>query len=362
MACVDDSACATRLVSVVIPAFQAADFIEEAIASIRRQSYRPIEVVVVDDGSFDNTPTIVEALRDRWSDEGFEVRLLRQPENLGGAAALARGFNEARGDYLCWLSSDDCFVGTSKLTEQVEQLQTHPGVSYSEAFYQGPDSHALTSDQLVIARWHTTRPCINALIERWHPARLVALLFRVPINGSTVMIDRETWSTQGNFDPVLRNIDQDSDMWLRYSALGVRIAPIATPSGFYRIHSGQTSNLRDECIIGAAATRIRVIRALEEAGRLHQLLSRTLPVLALAYRQRWHASRPIVAGYLAQRGLASSRNPLVRHWLRLIRESLDAEGLVNPILARAAYEKADEYYSAPEFVDFIRRLDRTRSC
>jgi len=349
---------ATEMVSVVIPAFNAAEFIETTIASIRQQSYRPIEVVVVDDGSSDRTAEIVESLREEWMAEGSRLRLIHQPENRGGAAALARGFSEARGAYLCWLSSDDAFVGTAKLAEQVAQLRKHPGVSYAEAFYQGPDPAVLTDDQLVVARWHATRRSINTIMERWHAARLVGLLFRVPINGSTVMIDRQTWTRCGNFDPVLRNIDQDSDMWLRYSALGVRIAPIREPAGFYRIHPGQTSNLRVDCIVGAAATRIRLLRALEESGRLARLLSRTWPVLALAYRHGWHRDRPIVASYLAERGLALSRNPLVRYWLDRINTSIEAERLVDADLSRAAREKADDYRDSGEFSDFEARLSR----
>lgn len=344
------------IVSVVIPAYGAEAFIEEAIGSIREQSYRPIEVVVVEDCSPDRTAEVVAGLVHEWSEPGFEIRLLQQPVNSGGAAALSRGFKEAKGDYLCWLSADDAFVAPSKLAEQVAQLRSAPGISYARSYLSGPSPINREHDRVVDAMWDPARPYMERVMQRCPRARLIGLLFRNPINGSTVMIDRETWHANGNFDAILGNIDQDSDLWMRYSALGVRVSVIESLAGFYRIHPGQTSNLRTECMVAATARRIRILLAYERTGRLGVLLSRTLPILVLVHRWRWYVERPIVAEYLCGAGLRSSRNPLVRRVLTKLSETLRAENLVDRQLAEDARILAEETYASGEFQSFITRL------
>lgn len=341
------------LVSVVIPAYGAEAFIEETLSSVRQQDHRPVEVVVIEDCSPDRTAEIVQALADSWSDGSFRVRLFRQPANMGGAAALARGFREAEGEYLCWLSADDAFVGQTKLSEQVSELAEKPGISYARSFYRGPNLASVGPDELVTATWRVDWPVVERLMLLFPRARLMGLLFVNPINGSTVMMDRHTWRRCGNFDAALRNIDQDSDMWMRYSALGVRISSISTPAGFYRIHPGQTSNLREDCLIGAAATRIRMLMAYETVGRLRQLLSRTWPILAFADRWGWYRSRPLVADYLCEVGLLTSRNPAARYFLGRIRTRLESERLVDARLANVARAQARETSSSEEFARFV---------
>lgn len=348
------------LVSVAIPAFRAESFIEKTISSVRMQDHRPIEVVVVEDCSPDRTASEVERLAALWAEPGFEIRLLRQPENRGGAAALARGFSEARGEYLCWLSADDAFVGTTKLTEQVAELRARPGVSYATSYYMGPSVEDLAKDELVTASWDPARSYMDLVMRLSPRARLLGLLFRNPINGSTVMIDRDSWTRFGNFDASLGNIDQDSDLWMRYSALGATFSSIDTPSGFYRIHAGQTSNLREDCAIGASARRIRIIMAYERTGRLASLLLRTWPVMALAYRWEWYTERPLVAEYLCRAGLSKSRNLLVRRCLHRIGSELQSRNLVDLRLYALACSEADDTYESEEFGKFLAMLSRRR--
>lgn len=343
------------LVSVVIPAYGAEAFIEETIASVRAQDYRPLEVLVVEDSSPDATAAVVERLAAEWNDDAFRIRLLRQPENRGGAAALRRGFAEADGAYLCWLSADDTYWGTTKLSEQVAQLAAGAVISYSQSFYQGP-SPSSADNVLQVGRWHHRFRWLDSALLTRPNARLVALLFVVPINGSTVMIRRDAWERLGTFDPVLGNIDQDSDMWLRYSALGARFALIEGPAGFYRVHAGQTSNLREECTLGAAVTRIRMLMALEESGRLARVLGRAWPMLALGSRLTWVQRRALPGRYLAEAGLRTSRNPLVRFWLRRLERTLAANALVDEGAYEAAVQRARETFGSEEYVRFREML------
>lgn len=105
------------LVSVVIPAYNAERYIREAIESVLAQDYRPIEVIVVDDGSSDATATIVESF-------GSEVRCIRQ-ENAGTAAARNVGVQASRGAFLAHHDADDLWT-PGRLSLQMKALEAHP--------------------------------------------------------------------------------------------------------------------------------------------------------------------------------------------------------------------------------------------
>jgi glycosyltransferase involved in cell wall biosynthesis len=108
------------LVSIIIPAYNAAAFINDAIESALAQDYRPIEVIVVDDGSSDETACIAERF-------GPPVICHRQ-QNGGPAVARNRGLLLARGEYIGFLDADDLYEpGRVKL--QFNKLQQNPGLT-----------------------------------------------------------------------------------------------------------------------------------------------------------------------------------------------------------------------------------------
>jgi glycosyltransferase involved in cell wall biosynthesis len=115
----------TGLVTTIVPVFNRPTQLVEAVDSVLAQSYRPIEVVVVDDGSTDTTPDVVRALA-----RGHGVRALRQP-NAGPGAARNAGLVLARGEYIQYLDSDDR-LHPRKFELQVQALREHPeaGVAY----------------------------------------------------------------------------------------------------------------------------------------------------------------------------------------------------------------------------------------
>jgi glycosyltransferase involved in cell wall biosynthesis len=105
------------LVSVLIPAYNTAPYIGEAIESVFAQTYRPIEVVVVDDGSDDGTDAVARGYGDR-------IRFERL-EHGGIGRARNRAVELAQGDYLAFLDADDRFVPT-KLEQQVAAVESDP--------------------------------------------------------------------------------------------------------------------------------------------------------------------------------------------------------------------------------------------
>lgn len=111
------------LVSTIIPVYDRPSLVREAIDSVLAQTYRPIEIMVVDDGSTDDTPDVVEQI----SAEHDEVQLLRQ-ENNGPGSARQRGLNAARGEFIQFLDSDD-LLRPNKFEWQVGQLRLRPECS-----------------------------------------------------------------------------------------------------------------------------------------------------------------------------------------------------------------------------------------
>ena len=95
----------TPLVTVIMPTYNYGRYVADAIESIQAQTFGNFEIVVVDDGSTDDTAAVVEALMR----DGVPVRYLRQP-NQGAAAARNRGIRAAEGDWIALLDSDDTWL------------------------------------------------------------------------------------------------------------------------------------------------------------------------------------------------------------------------------------------------------------
>jgi glycosyltransferase involved in cell wall biosynthesis len=115
------------LVSTIIPVFNRASMLGEAVASVLGQSYRPIEVIIVDDGSTDDTAAAADALAQRYGDL---VRVIHQP-NGGVGRAREAGRLAARGELVQHLDSDDLLL-PEKFTRQVAALRARPecGAAY----------------------------------------------------------------------------------------------------------------------------------------------------------------------------------------------------------------------------------------
>lgn len=107
------------LVTVIIPSYNREKTIARAIESVLRQSYKNIELLVVDDGSTDGTVAIVLAYSDS------RIRLIRLPKNAGVSVARNRGFDEAKGEFVAFQDSDDEWL-PRKLERQLRLSESHP--------------------------------------------------------------------------------------------------------------------------------------------------------------------------------------------------------------------------------------------
>ena len=125
-----------ELVSTIIPVHNRARLVQEAVASVLAQTYRPIEVIIVDDGSTDDTPQAVDALMAEYPSE---IRVLHQ-KNAGPGLAREAGRKAARGEFIQYLDSDDVLL-PEKFALQVAGLYANAecGVAYGYTRYRHAD-------------------------------------------------------------------------------------------------------------------------------------------------------------------------------------------------------------------------------
>ena len=214
----------SRLVTVIVPAYQAEAYLEDALRSALTQTHRELEVVVVDDGSTDRTAEIAAA---------HPVRLLRQP-NGGPAAARNAGLAAARGAFIAILDADDVWPA-ERLQWQIEHLRGHP----EEGVVLGLAETFLTPGQPSPAHDPGFAPG-----ERFtgHP--------------STMLARREVFELVGSFDESLQ-LSEDIDWLARAGDAGVRVGRLDRTLLHYRIHAANTSRHRQA---NNAAT-LQVLRA-----------------------------------------------------------------------------------------------------
>ena len=116
------------LVSVIMPAYNAAPFIEEAISSVVNQTITDWELIVIDDGSNDATREIIAKSGERDD----RIRVVMNEENMGVARTRNRGIDLAKGKYIAFLDSDDIWV-REKLERQLQKMQeTNAGICYCQ--------------------------------------------------------------------------------------------------------------------------------------------------------------------------------------------------------------------------------------
>jgi glycosyltransferase involved in cell wall biosynthesis len=206
------------LVSTIIPVFNRPAMVREAIASVLAQDYRPIEIVVVDDGSTDDTPEAVEALQSSHP----EIRLVRRPKSGGPGAARESGRLAARGSYIQYLDSDDLLL-PGKFTAQVRGLAAHPecGVAY------GKTRHYWIGDQPKDIAWKRTGESIPAMFPAFLQSRWWAT--------STPLFRREVVDRAGPWLPLINEEDWEYDC--RIAAFGTRLHYTAEFVSDQRAHS-----------------------------------------------------------------------------------------------------------------------------
>jgi glycosyltransferase involved in cell wall biosynthesis len=229
------------LLSVIIPCYNAAKFLPEAMASVLRQQYEPLEILVIDDGSTDATPQVAAALAPA-------VQYLRQ-ENRGPSAARNLGLGRARGDVIALLDADDLWPD-GKLDLQVGRLMADPALDLVAGRVRYV---ALAGGRIPDLRFEgpdLTLPGIH----------LGAAVYR-----------RRAFDRVGLFDETLR-YSEDHDWFLRAREEGLKMVVLAEVTLLYRMHdSNMTLNLRERNAVQARMLHKSLERRRRRSGTAAEL-------------------------------------------------------------------------------------------
>ncbi len=182
------------LVSVIIPAFNRGWVVAEAVESVMAQDYHPLEIIVVDDGSTDDTNEKLKPFME-------SIILLRQ-ENRGVSAARNAGINAAKGEFIAFLDSDDLWM-PGKISCQIN------------FFNDNPDAMICQTEEIWIRNGKRVNP------KKKHK-KISGMIFEPSLNlclvsPSAVMMKKSLFEIKGNFDENLPACE-DYDLWLRISS------------------------------------------------------------------------------------------------------------------------------------------------
>jgi glycosyltransferase involved in cell wall biosynthesis len=289
-----------RSVSVIVPNYNHARFLPQAISSVLGQTLRAIEVIVVDDGSTDDSRMALEAFSDR-------IQLVAR-DNAGVSTARNHGASRARGRYLAFLDADDIWL-PEKLERQVERIEADRELGLVHCGMETIDAEGTSSGRVLDG------------LEGWVSEAM--LQFRRPVilgGGSGALIPRPVFEAIGGFDTRL-STSADWDLYYRI-ACRWRVGFVAEPLLRYRLHGsnmhGNVGRMEQDMLLAYR-------KAFEEApptlrrqrrrcyGNLHTVLAGSYFVSGHYGRFARHA----VAGmFLAPGNLARHLAYPIRRWRR----------------------------------------------
>jgi glycosyltransferase involved in cell wall biosynthesis len=230
-----------KFISVIIPTYNRAERLGKAIDSVLNQSHQDFELIIVDDGSDDNTAEVIAGY-------SSGIIYLRQ-DNSGPAAARNRGIEKARYDLLAFLDSDDWYA-ENKLEAQMEAMQQNP-------------SYLISHTQ---ETWYRNGTILNQKVKHRKNSGDIfkQSLELCAVGMSTVMVRRETFERYGLFDEDLPCCE-DYDLWLRVSAEQEFLLveePLTLKDG------GRADQVSTIYRVGMDKFRIRAIMKILASGRL----------------------------------------------------------------------------------------------
>lgn len=217
-------------VSTIIPAYNAEGYIQEAIESVLSQTYKDIELIVVDDGSTDSTAEAVKNF-------SLKVEYMRHAKNMGPAAARNTGIRQAKGEYIAFLDADDVWMPT-KIEEQIKLFESNKDLS------------------LVYSNCYAINRSGRALGVLFNPVKLhrgrvfEKLLLDSFITTSSVVIKKQVLNAIGMFDERFL-VSQDFDLYLRI-AERYNINFVDRPLFKYRLNSDSLSSKKRRVMLEEA--------------------------------------------------------------------------------------------------------------
>ena len=208
------------LVSIIMSVHNGMPFLHEAIDSILSQTIQAFEFIIIDDGSTDLTPTVLE----RYQSLDRRVRVIKLEENLGLPTCLNIGIDQSKGKYIARMDADDISL-PYRLEEQVKFLEDHPDIDMAGTGYIVIDDFGKNKGAYLVSA--------DPAVIKW------SFIFSNPIAHPSVMIRTSTLKKNGGYDEqCLRS--QDYDLWWRISLDG-RISNVQKVCLLFRRHENRVS-------------------------------------------------------------------------------------------------------------------------
>lgn len=200
--------------SVIIPIYNKAPYVKKALDSVLSQSFRDFEIIVVDDGSSDNS---YDVAKERLNDTHVEYKLIQQ-NNAGVSIARNNGVAASKGDYLCFLDADDWWSPT--FLERIDLFVRE----YPEAGIYGTNYYYVKNGRSQVCVTTAETGYINY-------CRVYAEKLQMPLCIGSVCVPRRVFDVMGGFRPHLK-LGEDFDLWIKI-ALAFNVAFLNEPLFYY---------------------------------------------------------------------------------------------------------------------------------
>jgi len=245
------------MISVIMPVYNAARIVKRAINSILNQTYSNFEFIIINDGSSDETQTILSAYKDK------RIRIISQ-ENRGVTLSLNRGIEASKGNYLARMDADDVAL-PQRFAKQLEFMEKNPTVAVL-----GTSTKIIYPDGSFRIR---KRPLTTKSIKK-------NIIRICPFSHSSVMIRRSVLDKVGLYD-TSKYVAQDYNLWIRLLSAGYDLANLREPLLIYywEPESVTRSRTRTKRIKQQLHSRIEAIKLLNLGYSAYLNL---IPVVALS--------------------------------------------------------------------------------
>lgn len=211
-------------VSAVIPAFNAEKYVEKAVMSLVNQKIKLDEILIIDDGSTDQTLEIITLLAKRYKN----ITIIKQDTNQGVSAGRNKGIQEAKGNWILFLDADD-ECSERLLETYLEKMQTNSLEAIYSGYYQIDENSKKVSDAIVGKTLVGTEGFCDILVR--NPI----------ISPSGLLIKREILLELKGFDSSMK-MNEDVDLWIRLLDYGYQINHVKLALSYIRRHQTNTTS------------------------------------------------------------------------------------------------------------------------
>lgn len=207
-------------VTVLLPVYNAEEFLAEAIESVLNQSFKDFEFMIINDGSKDNSLSVIK----HYAEKDSRINLISRP-NKGLVKTLNEGISKAKGEYIARMDSDDVSV-KSRLKKEVEFLDSNPGVGMVGSNYTIIDAKG--------------KRLVTTNVFTHHDDLKLCLITCNQFGHGSVMMRKSVLEKVGNYDGKVGHVE-DYDLWQRISRVS-KISNFEEPLYLWRKTEGSISN------------------------------------------------------------------------------------------------------------------------